>query len=54
LDPNIVTYGLISLSVGAVLRILATIFIAFGDKLNWKEKVRVKKRNKETRKISNC
>lgn len=30
---------MISLIAGAILRILATIFIAFGDKLNWKEKV---------------
>jgi solute carrier family 9B (sodium/hydrogen exchanger), member 1/2 len=39
LDRNIVTYGLISLCVGAVIRIITTALVAFGDKLNWKERV---------------
>lgn len=39
LDPHVVSYGLVSLISGAVIRILTTIAIAFGDKLNWKEKV---------------
>lgn len=38
LDTNVVKFGLISLILGAVLRILATAAIAFGDKLNVKEK----------------
>lgn len=39
LDPHVVTYGLIALATSGILRILVTIMIAFGDKLNWKEKV---------------
>ena len=39
LDGNVVTYGLIALLISGVSRILLTVFIAFGDKLNWKEKV---------------
>lgn len=46
LDPHVVTYGLISLATSGILRVLVTIFIAFGDKLNWKEKVkRINKKN---------
>lgn len=32
-------YGLISLAVGAIVRIITTALISFGDKLNWKERV---------------
>jgi solute carrier family 9B (sodium/hydrogen exchanger), member 1/2 len=39
LDPGIVSYGLISLVAGAIVRIIATTLISFGDKLNWKERV---------------
>lgn len=39
LDPNIVTIGLSILAAGVILRICATVAIAFGDKLNLKEKV---------------
>lgn len=39
LDPNVVQIGAAILSAGVILRILATIAIAFGDKLNLKEKV---------------
>ncbi|CAO1308366.1 unnamed protein product [Diamesa serratosioi] len=39
LDPHVVSMGLVILSSGVILRILATISIAFGDKLNVKEKI---------------
>lgn len=39
LDPNIVTIGISILAAGVILRICATVAIAFGDKLNMKEKV---------------
>lgn len=39
LDPNVVTYGLISLVAGAIVRIITTTLVSFGDKLNWKERV---------------
>lgn len=39
LDPHIVSYGMISLVVGAVVRIVVTTLVSFGDKLNWKERV---------------
>lgn len=39
LDPHVVSYGLVSLATGVILRILCTIAISFGDKLNWKERV---------------
>lgn len=40
LDTHVVAFGLMSLATSGILRVLVTIFIAFGDKLNWKEKVR--------------
>ncbi|KAL7041785.1 hypothetical protein ACKWTF_000888 [Chironomus riparius] len=39
LDPNIVSYGLVILIVGALIRICITTLISFGDRLNWKERV---------------
>jgi solute carrier family 9B (sodium/hydrogen exchanger), member 1/2 len=39
LDQHLVVYGLIALTSGAILRILTTTLISFGDKLNWKERV---------------
>ncbi len=39
LDPHVVSIGVGILTAGAVIRILATVAIAFGDKLNLKEKV---------------
>lgn len=39
LDPEMVKFCIIILIAGVVLRILSTIFISFGDKLNWKERV---------------
>lgn len=39
LDAHIVTMGIACLVAGVILRILATVAIAFGDKLNLKEKV---------------
>lgn len=39
LDPHIVSIGLSILATGAILRIIGTTAIAFGDKLNIKEKV---------------
>ncbi|KNC22346.1 hypothetical protein FF38_02922 [Lucilia cuprina] len=38
LDPDIVSVGIGCIAIGAVLRILCTAGIAFGDKLNMKEK----------------
>ncbi|KAG5676603.1 hypothetical protein PVAND_006426 [Polypedilum vanderplanki] len=38
LDPHIVTYGLISLICGAIVRIITTTLVSFGDRLNWKER----------------
>lgn len=38
LDPDIVSVGIGCIALGAVLRILCTAGIAFGDKLNMKEK----------------
>lgn len=43
LDPHIVSYGMISLVAGAVIRIVVTTLVSFGDKLNWKERVREEK-----------
>lgn len=40
LDPNIVTIGLTIITAASILRILSTVAIAFGDRLNLKEKVR--------------
>jgi NhaP-type Na+/H+ or K+/H+ antiporter len=40
LDPHVVSYGLICLVGGAIIRIVMTTLISFGDKLNWKERVR--------------
>lgn len=40
LDPKIVGYGVATLLAGIVIRIFVTAGIAFGDKLNVKEKVR--------------
>lgn len=40
LDPDIVAVGVACLIAGVVLRILATVAIAFGDRLNLKEKVK--------------
>ncbi|XP_063699645.1 sodium/hydrogen exchanger 9B2 [Culicoides brevitarsis] len=39
LDPEMVKFCLIILFTGVILRILSTIAISFGDKLNWKERV---------------
>lgn len=39
LDPSVVGYGIAIISSGVIIRILATIGIAFGDNLNTKEKV---------------
>lgn len=39
LDPSIVSYGIAIISAGVILRILATVGIAFGDNLNMKEKL---------------
>ncbi len=39
LDPHVVSIGIGIISAGVVIRILSTIAIAFGDKLNMKEKV---------------
>lgn len=39
LDPHIVSVGIGILTAAAVIRILSTIAIAVGDKLNLKEKV---------------
>lgn len=39
LDPHIVSYGVAILVAGGVIRILSTVAIAVGDKLNLKEKV---------------
>lgn len=41
LDPDIVAVGVGCLICGVVLRILATVAIAFGDRLNLKEKVNI-------------
>ncbi|XP_070504351.1 sodium/hydrogen exchanger 9B2 isoform X2 [Chironomus tepperi] len=39
LDPNVVSYGLISLVAGGIIRIITTTLVSFGDRLNWKERV---------------
>lgn len=39
LDPNVVSYGLVVLVGGGIVRIVTTTLISFGDKLNWKERV---------------
>ncbi|XP_037045035.1 sodium/hydrogen exchanger 9B2-like [Bradysia coprophila] len=39
LDPSVVAYGIAIISSGVIIRILATIGIAFGDNLNTKEKL---------------
>lgn len=39
LDPEMVKFCLIILFTGVIVRILSTIAISFGDKLNWKERV---------------
>jgi hypothetical protein len=41
LDRHVVTYGIISLLAGAIVRIIVTTLISFGDRLNWKERVSV-------------
>jgi solute carrier family 9B (sodium/hydrogen exchanger), member 1/2 len=39
LDPDIVSWGVLILLSGVIIRIVCTAAIAFGDKLNLKEKV---------------
>lgn len=39
LDPHVVSIGIGIISAGVIIRILSTIAIAVGDKLNLKEKV---------------
>lgn len=38
LDPDIVSYGIAALAAGVIVRIFVTVGIAFGDRLNLKEK----------------
>lgn len=45
LDPHIVSYGVAILVAGGVIRILSTVAIAVGDKLNLKEKVKTDNKN---------
>lgn len=39
LEGMVVAYGLVALVSGAIVRIIVTTLISFGDKLNWKERV---------------